>query len=463
MSDYTPKSPLEYKLEKVTITHGRNEHEFDITASVVEIEVFENLNRAYLTGSLVFYDDARIVEAVDFNGTETITIIAGLYQTDYKIKKEFAVREISSIHPASDNSDVVTLKLIDKDSYISSMINVNKMYEGKPSEIIEHVLLDNFGATKRLYKQGSSSASDAGSDLPEIVAAASSSSAEMQNTMRYLVPNMTPLEIIEKMKMRASGLQGAPYFCYSSLNDNDLRFFDLYTLLTEPSMNAENPFLYSTVYAQQNPGAGDAVSLNIMSFDMKNNENALALIMNGDVGAQYEYLDTTTALEHSFAYDVGKVFKHVLPSGANPVFDIMTQFNNKSANEYRTKRVSRIATTSTFEPGMSNIYEEGTTSRHFSKAISISLRNMLGKSSVEIHVAGRQFFPQGDHRTIGQIVSILTMANQQPKGSNEEVEIDQKRSGDYLIYGCNHIFGKTEYSVKLSLVKITNYKGNTKL
>ena len=458
MSTYNPKDPTEYKLEQVVISHGRNDHTFDITASVIEIEMFEHMERAYISGALTFVDDSRIVEAIEFNGTEKVTIVAGLHQTDYKIKKEFAIREVSGITPATDNSDVVSVALLDIDAYVSSLISVNKVYEGRPSEIIESVLRDNFGAAKTLNRGGSA----LGSNNPN-ADAYFSQAKELQNTMRYIVPNKSPLSVIDMMTKSATGTQGMPYYCYASLNDRHLRFFDLYDLISQPAVNANNPMIRSAANVSTATVSGDALSLNIEEMEIRNTENALRLIMNGDVGALYEYVDPTAALEQSFAYDIGKVFKQILPVGSSPVFDTQTKFNNRSANEYKSQRISKIAATSVYEPGIANIYEEGTTARHSAKAISQSMRNLNKKSPVEILIPGRQFFPQDDHRTIGNMVSILTLANQPLVGDagTNEPDIDQKRSGDYLIFGCNHIMSRTTYKIKLSLVKIINYKGNT--
>jgi hypothetical protein len=452
--EYSPSSPTEYKLESVLISHGRNEHEFDITAAVIEIELYEHMERTYITGALTFLDDARVVEAIDFNGTEKVTIVVAMHQTDFKIKKEFAIRQVTGITPATDTSDAVALALIDIDAYISSLINVNKVYEGRPSEIIAHVLQDNFGANKTLNRGGTT----AESNNPN-ADGFFSQAKELQNSMRYIVPNKSPYQVIDTMTRRATGTNGMPCYCYASLSDNNLRFFDLYSLITQSSINAENPLLRSAAAVSTSEATGDALALNIEEMEIRSSENALRLIMNGDIGAQYEYVDTTAAIEQAFAYDIGKVFKQVLPANAAPVFDTQTKFNNKSANEYRSQRITQIATTSIYEAGVGNIYEEGTTARQSAKAISKSFRNLAKKSPVQILVAGRQFFPQGDHRTVGNMISILTMANEQ--ATKGEPNIDQKRSGDYLVYGCNHIMGKESYKIKMSLIKITNYKGNT--
>lgn len=463
MPDYVPNDPHEYELESIILSTQRNAHDVDITTSMVELEIFEHLDRAYLTGSLTFVDGGRVIEIIDFQGTEYVDIQLKLHNTSHRVVKRFIVRQVNSIVPSTDTTDVVTLALIDYDAYYSSLVNVNKMYEGKPSKIIGDILRDNYGSSKRVSRAGEANILqeqnwDTASEIPEIAAQAitKSTSYELQSAFRYIVPNLTPLEAIEVIKKRTTGLTGTPFFCFASLADNNFRFFDLYTLIQQPPINVDGPYFYSGQLTQSLPSSGSDLSKSISHMKTPKNANTLELIGNGDVGALYEFVDTTHGLEFNVAYDLDKVMKNLLQTNAYPAADTRTTFNEIPISEYKSKRVHKIATANTYYDSR-NIYEESSASKHAAKSIQKSVRNLLGKSILEITVPGLNFMPQGGHKTIGRTLSVVSIAD-----ITQHREIyDRKRSGDYLIYASKHSFTQDRYSVGLSLVKIANYRGNT--
>lgn len=463
MADYTPFDPHEYELERITIFTQRNGHTINVTTSMIELEIFEHLDRAYLTGSLTFVDTGRAIEIMDFQGTEFVDIKLKLHNSPYKVNKRFVVRQVNSIVPSTDTTDLVTLSIIDYDAYFNSLINVNKMYEGKPSEIIDDILRDHYGTQKTVLRAGSGDILqeqnwDASSEIPEAAAAAitQATSFELQSAFRYIVPNLNPLEAIEVIKKRTTGLTGTPFFCFASLGDNDFRFFDLYTLIQQPPINVGAPYFYSGQLTQGLPSTGSDLSKSISSMKTPKNANTLELIRNGDVGALYEFVDTTHGLEFNLGYDMEKVIANLLQTNSYPAADTRTTFNGIPLSEYKAKRVHKIATANTYYDAR-NIYEEGSAQKHAAKAIQKSVRNLLGKSMLEITVPGLNFMPEGGHKTIGRTLSVVSIAD---VSQHREI-YDRKRSGDYLIYASKHSFTQDRYTVGLSLVKIANYKGNT--
>lgn len=464
-STYTPFDPHEYEMRSAILSTQRNQHVVDITTTLIELVIFEHLERGYLTGSLTYTDTGRSIEIMDFQGTEFLDIHLGLHQSEHSVKKRFVIREVQSIVPSSDTTDVVTLAIIDYDAYLSSLINVNKMYEGKPSQIVSDILRDNYGPTKTAIRAGSGEILneenyDLSSEIPEAAAnaIAKATSYELQSSFRYLVPNLTPLEAIEVIRRRTTGLTGTPFFCYASLADQNLRFFDLYSLLQQPPINIKDPYVYSIQVAQRMGSSGSDLGRQIAKLTNPKNANTLALIMNGDIGSTYEFVDTTHGLEFTFKYDLDKVLRNLLVTNSYPAADTRTQFNGTRVSEYASKRIHRIGTANIYADNVKNIYEETSASKHSAKAISRSVRNLLGKSLLEITVPGLHSMPQDGNKTIGRIISVLSLAD-----VTQHTELfDRKRTGDYLVYGARHSFSQEKYTVGLSLVKIANYRGNTR-
>jgi hypothetical protein len=472
---YTPFDPHEYDLRSAVISTQRNDHSIDITSSLIELIIFEHIERSYLTGSVTYTDTGRSIEIMDYQGTEILDVEFSLFTSAPKVQKRFIIREVESIVPTTDTTDMVTLKIIDYDAYLNTLINVNKMYEGKPSQIIDKILRDSFDSGKKVVRAGDANqfskfaenGSLTGIDIFDVInnpnadAAKSSQqlSQEFQSAFRYIVPNLNPFEAIEVIKRRTTGLTGTPFFCYATLADNDLRFYDLYSLLQEPPINIDDPFIYSTQLSQRAATTGAGIARQISSLKNPKNANTLALIQNGDVGSQYEYVDTTHGLEFGFQYDLEKVLSNLLVTGSYPAADTRSKFKNKPISEMTAERISRIATANIYNNKVKNIHEENSSQKHSTKAISKSVRNLLGKSILEITVPGLHMMPQDGNKTLGRILTVVSVADTE---QYDEV-FDRKRSGDYMVYTAKHTLGPNNYSVGLDLVKIANYRGNTKI
>ena len=463
---YTPFDPHEFEMRSAILSTQRNDHTVDITTTLIELNIFEHIERSYLTGFVSYIDTGRSIEIMDFQGTEFLDVEFGLYTTSYKVSKRFVVREVKSIVPTTDTTDTVTLQIIDYDAYLNTLINVNKMYEGKPSQIIDNILRDYF-ENKRVIRAGDANQIAALIDEYETASNPNADALnstrqlaqELQASFRYIVPNLNPFEAVEIIKRRTTGLSGTPFFCYASLADNNLRFYDLYSLLQEPAINIGDPFIFSSQLSQRSPTTGAGLARQISKIKNPKNANTLDLIMNGDVGSLYEYVDTTHGLEYTFNYDLEKVLSNLLTTNSYPAADTRSLFRNVPVSENLAERITKISTGNIYDDAVKNIHEDMSSQRHSAKAISKSVRNLLGKAVLEIEVPGLHMIPQGGNKTLGRVLSVVSIAD----GEQFTEVYDRKRTGDYMIYTARHTLTPNNYTVGLSLVKIANYRGNTKL
>ena len=463
---YTPFDPHEFEMRRAVLSTQRNDHTVDITTTLIELNIFEHIDRSYLTGTISYIDTGRSIEIMDFQGTEFLDIEFGLYTTPHRVSKRFVVMEVQSIVPTTDTTDTVTLRILDYDGYLNTLINVNKMYEGKPSQIIDDILRDYF-EDKRIVRAGDATQFDSLVDELDYIRNPNADALnetrqlaqELQSSFRYIVPNLNPLEAIEMIKLRTTGLTGTPFFCYATLADNNLRFYDLYSLLQEEPINAGDPFVFSTQLSQRAPTTGAGLARQISKIKNPQNANTLELIMNGDVGSLYEYVDTTHGLEYTFNYDLEKVLSNLLTSRSYPAADTRSLFRNKPVSENLAERITRISTGNIYDDAVHNYHEDMSSQRHSAKAISRSVRNLLGKSVLEIEVPGLHIIPQGGNKTLGRILSVVSIAD----GEQFNEVFDRKRTGDYMIYTTRHTLTPNNYSAALSLVKIANFRGNTQL
>ena len=441
MSEYVPKDPKEYKLYQVGLFTDRNQHRVDITKALVNLNIYENIEKPYLTANLTFADTSRVLEIMDFKGTERVKIKLGLYQTADVVEKTFIVRSVADIVPSTDTDDVITLELIEYDGFTGTLQILNKAYEGKPGFIISDMLKDVYTNDKKLKEN-------------------SLRDRELQAAFRYIAPNVNIFEGIEFIKTRATGLTGMPFYCYAALADNDLRFYDLFDMIRSAPVNVQEPYFYSS-YITQNANINVDITRIASEMTSSNNDNTLQMLLAGNLGATYEFVDPTHALEYNFNFDMNKVFQNILGPEAHPIADTQTFFGAKRLSEYQTKRVNLLAPSLLYYD-QKNPYEEYNTAAHGSKAVQKSIRGLLGQESISITVPGLHCMPQGNdgNKTIGRVISFISLGDIQ-QSDNEP--IDRRRSGDYLIYASVHSFTQDQYMCKMDLVKLSNFKGNTQV
>ena len=210
---------------------------------------------------------------------------------------------------------------------------------------------------------------------------------------------------------RATGLTGSPFYCYATLADNNLRFYDLYTLIRRPSINGAEPYFYSS-YITQNANINVDITRIASEMTTTSNDNTLQLLLDGDLGATYEFVDPTHALEYSFNYDLDTTLQNILGAEAYPVADTKSPFGSKAISKYQTKRFNLLAPSLLYYD-QKNPYEEYNTAAHTSKAIQKSLRKLIGQEAIDIMIPGLHTMPQGQNgnKTIGRVISFISLGD----------------------------------------------------
>ena len=78
MSQYKTTQSQQYKITKATITADRlggiDGNKLDVRTSIAELNIFESLDKPYLTGQVVILDDKALFDKINFQGTERLSI-----------------------------------------------------------------------------------------------------------------------------------------------------------------------------------------------------------------------------------------------------------------------------------------------------------------------------------------------------------------------------------------------------
>ena len=135
-----PQSAGDYNIVSFLIHSHRSDEPIEIGRHVDEIEIFENIELPYLTGTFSMKDDLNIYDGIDFNGTEMVEIsFESVHNFGVIITKRFTVSEIVSSAKATENIEAFEIKMIETNAFNNTMMQINKAYTGTPDQIIKKI------------------------------------------------------------------------------------------------------------------------------------------------------------------------------------------------------------------------------------------------------------------------------------------------------------------------------------
>ena len=442
-----PQSAGDYNIVSFLIHSHRSDEPIEIGRHVDEIEIYENIELPYLTGTFSMKDDLNIYDRIDFNGTEMVDIsFESVHNFGVIITKRFTVSEIVSSAKATENIEAFEIKMIETNAFNNTMMQINKAYTGTPDQIIKKILKDNLDIDMT------------DEDMPAV--------KPYQETMKFVVPFMTPFEACEVIRSKMSTDLGLPYFLYSTLNYNTLQLKSLEEMLRTPSFNSSAPYRFSQAYNQSMTSVGATENaINVSAYSSLHRQNSLALMSSGSTAGQHSITDMTTGQIVKYNFDVDELFANMaqvelIKDDTVPVHHSRYKFNGKMMNDYNTTNIHKAVANDTYTD-INNIHQETNAGSFRLAACNHALRNMLFKSSMSIRVPGK-FYLLGDNGSIGRQIDFVYPANNSAPSGQGEVSADdmedKKRSGVFIIYTARHHFNNTQHNVDMSCVKLGNRK-----
>lgn len=432
------ESPFDYILEKAVVTSSAfvEGSEVDLKNVITDIEIYEHLDKPYLTGNVLFVDDAGVYNSVDFSGMEKISLRFTLPGSDQTpIEKTFIIEKTMKNARGNDNSAAVVFHIIEEHAFNSTLINVNKAYTGKPVEIIQKIITDN------LNKEFSPVSPDA------------------QQPIKAIIPNLHPIEAARWIRDRATTVDGVPYYFFATLANPKLHIIALDQMLS-PQPDPKS-YVYSQMAASLAASSGiDDQAYLIQDFKSKTNDEVISLIRKGFMGSQNYYYDPSIgnyvdnrgaffSLDKTLKDLVGK---DIIRQNQNRVtYTGGYEVNGIPITSIRSVVNTHLVTTDTYS-GYNNYSQAASTAQHKLKYISEALRDVIVRNAIEVALPGRNFLDGSYSNTIGNQIKMSFLET--TVGGTEK--LDTKKSGDYLMYAVKHQFKAERYDVIASCVKLSD-------
>jgi len=430
-----------YQWKKALLSADRG-GELDIADAIQELNVYETLERNFLTGEIILIDNFNLNEFVNWQGTEYFDVEIVRPGTDDQIvfKKRFIVNKINISRKSGLASAVYSLGIVE-DIFYKSYIEVNNgAYEGRPHDIISSILKDS-GLEKDLKV-----------DTPPD-----------QGGVRYLVPSIPPLHAISKLTEISTDPDGLPYYCYSELGSDELIFKSLGEMLADV-LHPEDFEFNANKALRDVSGTGEpahSLGRNIDDYKHWNSQDLLHQVNRGTIGSEWTFLNLNqfvTRESHHSITDLYVPLKKHLPEGQEIVgYDEIAfgGLHNKKSREIVFPFLSNV-----YDDDMYNIHDVDGINGHNKRIKAHALRALASKDPIDIKLPGYHFFPslEGKGNSIGKVIPLLFYNNNldQDLETDPLAVIDYKMSGQYLVYNCRHRFGQIKYDVSITCTKFSN-------
>lgn len=436
LTELEHKTPFQFRKVLIESTHFTSHQKVDIVNAITDLDIFEHLDKPYLTGTLSFIDSGDVISSGYLQGGEKVHIeLIVNDDLDAKaIAKTFYITQVLFSHKGHDTVENVVVHLIEDIAYESNMKNVNSQYSGKPSKIISSI-----------------------SDL--INKKVSSSNTEEQE-MRVIVPNLTPMEAISWVKNNSSTKEGYPFYIYSPLIGDELIFSDLKTLMSQDVINPDVPFAHIQANIPQgNDNESTIRRRTILGYQFKNTDNLFKMISEGLVSGEYSFLDISNNKRVSGLFDIDKDFIQKVKNDALIASnsDALDYFKKSELNTKKTRKITQIGSTDAYE-GFKSLSQSDDFASYKLSVINKSMDYVLKKSPITISVNFLEFMKGKRNNSIGKKIRLRFLANINAEDGNDTTSIDMKKSGDFLIFGVKHAFRAENYVATLTCVKLSDEK-----
>jgi hypothetical protein len=442
MSDLKPSAPE--SVDAVSIQSVKIHAEFlkdplDISTLVSDLDVFEHLDKPYITAILGFVDIEDVVGVLNISGGERVSItLKSNLEESVPVHKHFFIDKILSSNKVSDNEEFFAMHLIEDIAFLSNLININQSYTGSSSDIIKKIA--------KVLGRGVNLGLDE-ADNQEI---------------KVIVPNLTPIDAMCWIKNRITTVDGYPYYLYSTLVGENLNLYDMAKMLKDDAMNILPGEEYTHYESQMSMPADKSKRRVIMAYQAKETYDVYKLIDRGLIGSDYTYLNLTKKekqKDNTFRFDINKEaldklasFKQLWQTTHRPLYD-KTRYEWSTRVEISSRKITRIGSAQAFD-GKKSLSERDEVAQYRLNEVNRSLSQLLVSDPMSFIVNGLDFFNGEENTTVGNKLRVRFLRN--TKVGDPTDLFDKKKSGDYLIFACKHSFTPREYTLTFSGVKLSN-------
>ena len=411
----------EFHFQNVILSIPERGIEVDISQTIVELTLYESVNIPYITGNMVCVDTEFAFEQLKMTGTERLELVIMAQEYDYTFKKKFIITRTVGKTKMDEKGYAYNFYIAEEIFFIDVLSKLSNAYEGTPAEIITNILSSEFD--KELNLIGKSSA---------------------QSAFTYISPYISPLAIVETIRMRASDRNGYPFFVYATLKEDSIRMKSLSDMIETDPINTI-PFTFSNAQ-NYNPDRKKQLT-NIEFMQDIGVNDTVEMLMNGAVQNQYNVLNLSTNKRNkNNRFNITEI----LDAKDDSIYNKELKIREKTLDQYDPNVLYRIVNHTTMDE--LGYHDEQDLEMHVNKMKSNALKKALDKKKITIILPGVLNFYENTVFIGEQIMINLPM----PGG-----DLDKVTSGPYVVLEIKHKFSENKYSQAMTCSKLTNSTDKT--
>lgn len=416
------------------IPRGDNK-EIDITGLTQQINIFENINQPFLTGAMTIFDDHDLFNLLDISGTEKIIFTFSSEKNAQSvgkiITKTFIVNSVSS-EKSNDATSLLYVELIEDHGYLDGLINFSKSYTGTGESIVEKILQDKL--EKTLFP--------------------SPKDPSAQPSFKYIVPYLSPLQAASMITKKMTTIDGYPFFLYSTLFSDQLVLKDFKSMINSSPFNKSNPFQYSQAI-NSSPHPLDQL-YNLDTFTHTTNEDTLSMAQVGAVGTELKHISATTLEEYNtrmiIPNELARADINNLDEKSPLVDGRFTPGEEDGQSLFSfTSNVFNSLEMDTYRDA-SNYSQNGPLEQARLRAIRQGVLSFMAKNTYVMTGPGMIFTSGNMSTSVGNQAVINVQRNEfAQKNSGSSNNIDEKRSGNFVMIARKYMFDILEETVGFTM------------
>lgn len=444
------KRQQQFKYQVAEISSDRTkDFVIDIRQIIVELVLYESLDKPYVTGTIAISDDTGLFDRLGFSGTERLYIkmLTELDETEAEkpvMDRSFLMTGIETIVKSSNSgsSAIYVINLIDEHAFVSKTKNVSRAIRDNLGKEILKLCQNEVGKNVDLSYAGEA----------------------IQNNFKGIIPYMHPLEAASWLTQKATTELGMPFFLYASIHDTNLRLGSLDVMLQEPAWNKDIPFIFSPSNTQKQEENSDPSYQYFQVQTMKATklQDTMKQLMSGSIGSLYTVTDISTGRTTAQHFSLNRLLakasdNNIINKSKQNIYDPLykTPFNEdvNIGGEYlhdtNAQIFHKVVSRGVYGDKKS-IHDETSPSMFLKKIENMAYRNMIFKNLMDVTVPGPGFVASGG--SVGDKIRINVLGDDNNPESQQQ--LDALRSGDFLVYNTRHTFRNTRHDVSMTVFKL---------
>ena len=419
----------EYLLEECRIISVTGK-EYDIKDLVEEVNVYEDIEDAAISGSIIVSDTTNIVMNLPIIGEERLILKLSTPQSspteetiiDYTLNP-LMIYKINRQQGIGENEQMVSMEFTTPETLRNQSTRVSQSYSGDTSEIIEKILRDEtyLNSKKNFYKEPTA------------------------NMAKVVFPNLHPYRCITQLLQMSNSKDNGDspaYLFYESTKGFHLRTFD--GLCNDPVQFDYRDNVATRLTPQ---GTTDPIANleTIGNYEVVATKNSISSVGNGMLSSKLIQHDIYNKKINTHKYNYLENYdRDIHPDNgeSNPIVsEAPDPDTNKNLSQYEDTRVFVTTTASgySFSEDSNYPYQSDNLERTLQRRVG--RREQFGGGIIlNLEVPGNTMIKIGDKISV-ELGASSTLSDKKD---------DDNLSGNYIIMRLRHIFTQSqEYKHKI--------------